>query len=184
MTLILKAAQFADVAHAGQRRKFTGYPYITHPLRVAGRASLIYDVTEPVVAAAWLHDTIEDCRVTPEGLLRAGFPQQTVDLVLELTNPSKDRPDLGRAARKQLDREHIAKGSYWARVLKFLDRIDNLGEISPCDGFTKLYCEETHLLVDALAPVCPEPIFGGLLEDLDNELQRLSYPELLDDFSD
>lgn len=177
MSLIIQAARYASIAHGDQRRKFTGYPYITHPARVAGAASIIYDVTEEVVAAAWLHDVLEDCTPT-EAHLRNIFPKQTVDLVVELTNPSKQRPDLRRPERKRLDREHIAKASYWARVLKFLDRIDNLKEISPCDGFTKLYCEETHLLVEALAEASPEPIFGGLLEELDNELRRLSYPEL------
>jgi (p)ppGpp synthase/HD superfamily hydrolase len=175
--LIFQAAQYAARAHNGQRRKYTGYPYILHPMRVAGMASLIYDVTEPVVAAAWLHDVIEDCDISFEQLDQA-FGAHIANLVDALTNPSKLRPDLPRAERKRIDRDFIASGSYWARVLKCLDRLDNLREISPCDGFTRLYCEETHLLLNALADASPEPIFGGLFEELDEELRRLSYPEL------
>lgn len=183
MSLIIQAAQFARDAHGDQRRKFTGYPYITHPLRVAGMTSLIYGATEIQVAAAWLHDVVEDCGVTEAHLRTAGFPAETIKLVLELTNPSKG-VRAPREERKRLDREHIAAASYWARVLKCLDRLDNLRELNPCDGFTPVYCDETILLIKALAESSEEPIFGGLIGEIEDELARLSHPELLDDFSD
>jgi len=183
MSLIIQAATFARNAHDGQTRKFTSRPYITHPLRVAGNVALIYGATEVQVAAGWLHDVIEDCRVTTRHLQVAGFPAETIDLVVELTNPSTGMR-LPREARKEMDRKHICRAPYWARVIKCLDRIDNLQEIDPCEGFTRLYCEESLLLCRDLAEHSPEPIFGGLIGDIEDEIRRLQYPELLNDLSD
>ncbi|MCH8149440.1 MAG: HD domain-containing protein [Planctomycetes bacterium] len=92
--LILKAAQLAKRAHAGQLRKYNRRPYIVHPARVAARTMLLDGVTPDEVAAAWLHDVIEDCNYTAEDLLAEGFSQFAVSLVVELTNPSKQRQDL------------------------------------------------------------------------------------------
>src|SRR6267142_486618 len=60
MSIILKAAQMANFWHQDQRRKNNGRPYITHLIRVAGRVCLRPDSTEEMVAAAYLHDAIED----------------------------------------------------------------------------------------------------------------------------
>lgn len=171
MNLIIKAAQFARDAHAGQTRKYTNAPYITHPGRVAAAVSLIYDVTEDAVAAAWLHDVIEDTAVTP-AKLGLHFNDEVVHLVMELTNPSKGMK-LNRETRKRIDRDHIAASSYWARVIKVLDRIDNLKEIAPADGFTEVYMAESELLIDAIANAGEEPIFGGLFEEFDKVLYAL-----------
>jgi (p)ppGpp synthase/HD superfamily hydrolase len=61
MNLIIKAADLANIAHEGQKRKYNGRPYIEHLMRVAGRVTLLSDSTEEEIAAAWLHDVIEDC---------------------------------------------------------------------------------------------------------------------------
>ena len=65
MHIILKAAAFARRAHAGQRRKYNDRPYIVHPARVAGRVAAHPQATETMVAAAFLHDVVED---TPHAL--------------------------------------------------------------------------------------------------------------------
>jgi (p)ppGpp synthase/HD superfamily hydrolase len=174
MNVIIKAAQFARNAHAGQVRKYTNRPYITHPMRVAGAASMICGADGEIVAAAWLHDVIEDCGVTAERLLQEGFTLGTVGLVLDLTNPSKGLQGCSRGERKQADRAWICRGSYWAKVLKCLDRLDNLQEIDPKDGFTRLYCQESRLLCEAIAGCSPEPIFGGLLGEIAHEINRLT----------
>jgi (p)ppGpp synthase/HD superfamily hydrolase len=169
--LILRAARFARDAHRGQRRKFGGGPYIAHPGRVAAQAMLLDDLAAEEVAAAWLHDVIEDCGVTAEDLRAAGFPDKTVELVVELTNPSKRRKDLGRAARKQLDRDHLRGVSREAKRLKMLDRIDNLQESSVADeAFRSLYVAESLLLVDCLKDVDPV-----LAERIYVEIERLGF---------
>lgn len=140
--MILQAAQFALNAHRGQTRKYTCRPYIEHPMRVAGQVMLVTGVDPDIVAAAWLHDVVEDCGVTEAELLRAFNPVVT-QLVLQGTNPSKGAEG-SRAWRKSLDRAHIAKASYWAKIIKLHDRIDNIRDMAACnDGFRKKYAEET-----------------------------------------
>lgn len=82
MNLILKAAAFARQAHADQRRKYNDRPYIQHPARVAGRVAAHPQVTEAMVAAAFLHDVVED---TPHTLdeVSAEFGPEVARLVLE-----------------------------------------------------------------------------------------------------
>ena len=168
--MILKAAQFADACHRGQFRKYTGVAYIHHPSRVAARTMMLPDVPEYAVAAAWLHDVLEDCDVTM-AQLDAEFGKAVTVLVLELTNPSKGL-DISRADRKQMDRDHLRRVSYWAKVIKALDRIDNLREMedAPAD-FKRLYGRESVLLGDVLLAGYSH---DNLLRDLVSELYSLA----------
>lgn len=149
MNVILNAARFAAKLHEGQTRKYNGRPYIEHPNRIAGRVANRMDSSEEMVAAAFLHDTLEDCDVNAAQI--ATVCNFTVArIVSELTNPSKGSR-APRAERKQMDREHIAKASQEARVIKLLDRIDNLNEMVGCDPqFAVKYAEESRLLLKAL----------------------------------
>lgn len=76
---VTAAKAIAVSAHRGQEDKI-GVAYIEHPRRVAARLS---DPRE--VAAAWLHDVIEDCEISAQDLLNAGISQDVVDAVVLLT---------------------------------------------------------------------------------------------------
>lgn len=159
MNKIIIAAKFAARAHAGQLRKWTGAPYITHPARVAGRAILSPDADEAMVCAAWLHDTMEDCDVSAV-VLEEFFGARVSSLVCWLTNASHgSKLPLPRAERKKLDREKLSGAPIEAKQIKLLDRIDNLREL-PCTadamGFAQLYAEESRLLVPVIADGSPE----------------------------
>ena len=65
--MIDRAAKFAEQAHKGAHRKGTRIPYIVHPLETALIASMLTN-DEEILAAALLHDTIEDTDVTYEDL--------------------------------------------------------------------------------------------------------------------
>ena len=162
MNIILKAAAFARQAHEGQRRKYNDRPYINHPARVAGRVAAHPRATEAMVAAAFLHDVVEDTPHTSDEV-STHFGPDVARLVEELTNPSKGS-NAPRRERKQLDRDHLAVVSDEAKIIKLLDRIDNLQEMVDAPGnFRRKYCEESRLLV-------------GVISDVDAELQA----ELLD----
>ena len=155
MNLIMKAAAFARQAHDGQRRKYNDRPYIQHPARVAGRVAVRPHATEVMVAAAFLHDVVEDTPHTLEEIV-AEFSPDAARLVAELTNPSKGMKT-PRRERKQLDREHLAVVSVEARIIKLLDRIDNLQEMVDAPGnFRRKYCEESRLLADVIGDADPE----------------------------
>lgn len=154
MSLIVKAAQFAAAQHANQFRKYTNRPYITHPCRVAGRVAVHPLATEELVAAAFLHDVVEDCDITPAHIWEE-FGERVENYVTWMTNTSKssDRP---RCIRKLMDRDRIADAPIEIKVLKLIDRIDNLREIDPGDDFASLYVLESTQLVDRIGDADPE----------------------------
>lgn len=143
-----RASTFAAKAHDCQFRKYTFEPYIEHPRAVA---SLVRSVphTEEQIAAAWLHDTVEDTETTIDDIGRDFGPIVAV-LVSELTDVS--RPEDGnRKIRKALDREHLAKASPAAKTVKLADLIDNSASITKHDPkFAVTYLEEKRALLDVL----------------------------------
>ena len=160
--MIISAAQFAHKAHAGQVRKYNGKPYITHPIRVAGRVATHKNATEVMVAAAFLHDVIEDCDVSYDEIVST-FSREVADLVKELTN---DKSIVGnRAQRKAAQRLKIKNNSYESKVIKLIDRIDNLNEIDLTADFAVVYAKESLMLLnDALV---------GADKDLEDELRSI-----------
>lgn len=162
MNIILKAAAFARRAHGGQERKYTNLPYIIHPARVAGRVGILPNAQDEMVAAAYLHDVLEDTRTTA-GELDQEFGPQVTYYVDWLTNKSKGT-GLSRAQKKQMDRERLRDAPFEVKQIKLLDRIDNLSEMvyAPAD-FLKLYTEESELLAGELAVAGLEELLDELL---------------------
>lgn len=152
------ALEFATKKHEGQFRKDGKTPYISHPKRVAelvrkyvldhGMAYDPFGYGRSMVAAAFLHDTVEDCGVTME-YLRDDFGPLISDLVDWMTNKTHDMK-LPRAERKRLDRERLAKAPKMAKIIKLLDRIDNLTDTGLSEEFRKRYGKESLLLVEVL----------------------------------
>lgn len=172
---IIKAALFAGQCHEGQTRKWTGRPYIEHPMRVAGRAALLVSddgLFECDVIAAWLHDTLEDCEITVSDIDHR-FGMHVAGIVLGLTNPSRGSKE-PRAVRKAMDRAHLARQPKSVKALKLLDRIDNVRDLQvegPGADFQSIYMQESFDLIDAL--VLEDPLIESLCSELREELQRL-----------
>ncbi len=121
---VIRAAHFAAVKHAAQRRKGeAAEPYVNHVLEVANlvaEAGLDADV----IAAALLHDTVEDT-ATSAAELEAEFGTIVTRLVLELT----DDKSLPKAERKRLQVERAPHKSASAQAIKTADKISNLRSI-------------------------------------------------------
>lgn len=156
MTNIVERARvFATAAHAavGQTRKYTGEPYVVHPIEVSELVASV-NGTEAMVAAALLHDVLEDTEVTVD-LLEEQFGSKVADLVLWLTDISRPK-DGNRSARKALDRQHSAAAPAAAQTIKVADLISNTRSIIAHDpGFAKVYLEEKRLLLDVLTRADP-----------------------------
>ncbi len=147
-TTIAEADAFAEQAHTGQVRKYTGAPYIEHPREVAELVrSVPHD--EAMVCAALLHDVVEDCGVSLHEV-RAKFGADVADLVGWLTDVSL--PQQGnRATRKAIDRAHSANAPARAQTIKLADRISNSGTIAERDPeFARVYMREKRQLLDVL----------------------------------
>jgi (p)ppGpp synthase/HD superfamily hydrolase len=155
MDQVEKARLFATAAHAavGQRRKYTDEPYIVHPQAVAKIVSGV-EHTPEMIAAALLHDVVEDTGVTLE-LIEECFGREVRDLVYWLTDVSKPE-DGNRRMRKAIDREHTAQAPAAAQTIKVADLIDNSRSIFKHDpDFARTYLHEKELLLDVLTNADP-----------------------------
>lgn len=123
--LVIAAAHFSADRHRDQRRKgFRNTPYINHPLEVAERINRIAGVDDQhVLAAAILHDTIEDTQTTAEEL-RDRFGPRVADLVMEVT----DEVGLTWQVRKRQEIEHAATLSPDAKLIKLADKTCNVAD--------------------------------------------------------
>ena len=167
----LAAARFARAANSGQKRKYTGAPYILHPCRVAGLVATHEVATDPLVAAAFLHDVVEDCGC-PLAVIQREFSGVVAGYVDWLTNKSKEAGTSSRAERKRLDRERLKDAPREVKVVKLIDRLDNLlevpAEIDP--DFAELYAGESLLLVEAIGDADEE--LAQQVRDTCEHLQR------------
>ncbi len=151
MDIVRKAQVYAMAAHAavGQKRKYTGEPYIVHPAEVASIVASVEGVTFDMIAAAWLHDVVEDtgCTITD---IHMAFGADIAALVSWLTDVSKPS-DGNRKFRKAMDREHTAQAPAEAQTIKLADLISNSRSIMAHDPeFAKTYLEEKRLLLEVL----------------------------------
>ncbi len=145
---ILEAVIFAQEAHRGQVRKYTGEPYITHPIAVSEIVDTVSSDEEMIVAAI-LHDTVEDTDTTLDDI-RDVFGLRVSLLVDDLTDVSQPG-DGNRAIRKKKDLEHTAKASPDAKTIKLADLIHNTQSIVAKDPkFAKTYIAEKALLLEVL----------------------------------
>jgi guanosine-3',5'-bis(diphosphate) 3'-pyrophosphohydrolase len=126
LVLILDAASFAAARHSQQRRKDAeASPYINHPLALAdilAREGGVEDAT--VIAAALLHDTVEDTE-TSIGDIEDRFGKQVASIVAEVT----DDKSLPKEERKRLQVVKSATKSHGAKLVKLADKTANLRDL-------------------------------------------------------
>ena len=120
--LIQRAERFARVCHYGHFRKGAAKePYSIHLEEVSSLVEK-WGGSEEAIAAAWLHDTIEDCPPTSyEDIVRL-FGKNTAELVTELT----DDKSLPKQIRKELQIENAPKKSPEAALIKLADKSSNV----------------------------------------------------------
>ena len=163
-SLAQTAFTYASAAHAAvsQRRKYTDQPYIVHPIRVAGIVAN-FGGTDEMIAAAYLHDVVEDTGVSIEDILDM-FGSVVAVIVDGLTDVSK--PEGGnRAVRKAMDRRHSADATWAAQFVKCADIIDNASDIGDNDpSFNVVYCKEMVALLEVLDKVKDEPIYAAAVK--------------------
>ena len=117
----LRAISFARTAHAGQKRKgAAGVPYIAHPLTVTCHALALGLVEDDLLAAALLHDVVEDCGAKLNDLPVSQAARDAVDALTYRPDPALPRDENKRAYFAALSGNRIAC------VVKLLDRVNNL----------------------------------------------------------
>ena len=138
--VITAAKVMAGKAHEGQTRKYSSLPYIVHPIEVA---TIVESAggTDEMIAAALLHDVIEDTDFTYEDI---------ADLVQGMTEVAKPE-DGNRAKRKSMDKDFLAQQSPEVQTIKYADVISNTQDIALHDpSFAKVYITEIKALLEVI----------------------------------
>lgn len=159
IALILRAAEFAAARHSTQRRKGKSErPYIGHCIEVASLIAEVGKVDDAsVIAAALLHDTVEDTGTTREEIRRE-FGSVIDDLVAEVT----DDKGVEKQERKDLQVKHAPHLSPGAKVIKLADKISNVQEIGVDPPVTwdverrRKYFAWARDVVEAIGRINPE----------------------------
>ena len=157
--ILEKIEAFADHAHGDQKRKYADERYIEHPLRVMQMCKQ-YGYPLPVLAAAILHDVLEDTDTTPKqikefllGVMPETDAHHTLALVTELTDVYiKARyPRMNRRKRKAQEANRLEKISAEAQTIKYADIIDNAKGITEHDAdFASVYLKECGTLLQKM----------------------------------
>lgn len=125
------AMKLAIELHEGQVRKFSGVPYVTHPIQV-GEMLAFMGAPEYVVVAGFLHDTLEDTEATPEFLLARGVREESIALIKEVSR------DENETYGEFIERICYAEDP-WAPILKRADVLSNLSTLPHGDKKEKRY---------------------------------------------
>lgn len=133
-----KVLEFARLAHAGQVRKFTGVPYIEHPIAVARIAIVVAerkfggfitdDLREIIRSIAYLHDTDEDTDATLDqisNLLRQYFSSNDAAIIVNAV-AALTKPETNYDLFKYLDG---IKQNMFAQIVKIADNYHNTSDL-------------------------------------------------------
>jgi myo-inositol-1(or 4)-monophosphatase len=128
--LLDRAIVFAVRAHAGTERRGKGFPYIVHPMEAVAIVSTMTSDQE-LLAAAALHDTVEDTDVTVEDLRRE-FGDRIAALVADESDEFEDgvSEEDSWHARKQAAIDRLARASHDAKMVALGDKLSNMRAIA------------------------------------------------------
>lgn len=128
--MILKATEFAANKHKGQFRKGNlNTPYINHPIQVAYTLEKFGVTDIDTLAAALMHDVIEDTDATEQDIANV-FNKKIAKIVTEVS----DQKGLPKALRKAAQIKTASKLSYEAKLIRIADKICNIQDVSGVDA--------------------------------------------------
>lgn len=154
MNMFDASVKFATRAHRNQVRKYTGEPYIMHPLAVAEIVRTVPNHTEEMLVAAVLHDVVEDTDVTIQDICdRFGtVVGMYVEYVTDISTPEHGN----RKIRKEMDAWHYSRGPAESQTIKVADLIHNTADIAQHDPrFWELYKHEKWYALNLLTEADP-----------------------------
>jgi (p)ppGpp synthase/HD superfamily hydrolase len=182
--ILQQVTGFADKAHGAQLRKYTPERYIVHPVRVMEMCR-VHHATLPVLAAALLHDVLEDTAVSQQQMaaflltvMEEGEAKRTIELVVELTDvyTKKKYSRWNRRKRKEKEARRIEQTSGDSQTVKYADIIDNCREIAVHDPeFATVFLNECRMLLKRMPRGNPG-LYRQAIETVDNCLRQLPPP--------
>jgi len=179
--ILEQVKNFADKAHGDQLRKYTPDRYIVHAMRVMLICQEYTDDPQ-ILAAALLHDVLEDTPVDKEELktflMKVMEPEKaitTLNYVVELTDvyTKEDYPGLNRKKRKMKEAERLEETSSESQTIKYADIIDNSMEIVEQDvNFAPVFLSECHDILKRMPNGNPE-LYQRALEIVEEALKTI-----------
>jgi (p)ppGpp synthase/HD superfamily hydrolase len=172
--LILKAIRFAEQKHQGQKRKFSGEDYISHPIIVSYYIPYFKNSKNinNLICAGILHDTVEDTQTSYNEILEQ-FGMSIASLVFELTSSKEEIDKIGKT--EYLKKKMVGCSSY-ALVIKLIDRLANISD-NPTEkmlqdtrdiiSFVKENRKLTKTHLKIIARI--EEVLNGNVEELEEE---------------
>lgn len=132
---MIKAINYATMAHNGQIRKTTGIPKIVHPYAVAMRLQKV-GYEEDIVIAGLLHDVVEDCEGYTLQDIKKEFGDRVAKFVEDVSEEDKSLPWKDRKVKHI---EHIKNASFEVKLICAADKLHNLTSLYQD---TKVYGDE------------------------------------------
>lgn len=178
MSIVEKAKAIAQEAHKGVFRKWSeGVPYIVHPERVANKVASLKNIQPEDIAAAWLHDVIED---TEDPIAKDQYARRierecgtiVLTLVMELTFPTEgaDWANKPRAEKNVIRFKQMRGMTPRAQRIKMVDRWDNLQDMKNAPHRLKRKTiDESWELLDICKAADEE-----MAKELEQEIRKLS----------
>lgn len=127
--LVIAAYEFALEAHSLQERKYTHSPYIVHPMEMASRLSEVPNISKHEIAAALLHDVVEDCGITAQEI-KSRFGETVAQHLHYLTDHVKEG---NRRERTEANFNHLKLSPDSTKNIKIADNLSNARSIIICD---------------------------------------------------
>lgn len=173
--MLRKAYAFADDSHRGQKRS-SGEDYIVHPLNVAATLiKLRMDMAS--IIAGLLHDTIEDCAITPEQIEKE-FSPEVAQIVIGLTKISKIQFRTKQESQAENFRKMVVAMAKDLRVIivKLADRMHNMRTLQyVSDEKQKNIAQET---LDIYVPLASRLGINSVKAELEDLCLRFLKPDI------
>ena len=178
--LLDRAIIFAVKAHAGTERRGKGFPYIVHPMEAMEIVATMTPDQE-LLAAAALHDTVEDTDVTVEQI-REEFGERIASLVAAESDVMVEgvSEEDSWHARKKAARDRLANASHDAKMVALGDKLSNMRAIARDYA---VQGDKLWSLFHASDPKDHEWHYRGLansLRELDNTFAFKEFESLID----
>lgn len=171
--LLARARSFAAAKHAGQQRRYKDAPYHVHLEQVAVILSQHGYDSPVILAAAYLHDTVEKTETSFEELIET-FGPEVSELVYWLT----DAQDESKETRALLSAWRLARAPLEAKLIKLADMIDNTQDIAEHDReFARAFAAEKKIIVAKMteaegSQLSELPLYRHAVRELDAALAK------------
>ena len=173
MALVWHAFLVAKCAHAGQLRD-QGTPYLLHPLRAALLLVEGFQIyAADMIAAALLHDVVEDTQCVTVADVRRCFGTSIADIVGALTKSPRGGRCKAAATSEYYD--SLAQAGEAARIVKLADKLDNVRDVanSPCLRKRAETAADAEQLFGLLCPTLSDPWLGRQYQSLLKEARSV-----------